>query len=91
MSSATSYVNSILDIVKSRNPGEPEFLQAVTEVLESLLPVIEQSPKYREHKVLERIVEPERVLMFRVPWIDDSVLLNSSALRIWRDMLEMPK
>jgi glutamate dehydrogenase (NADP+) len=71
MSSATSYVNSILDIVKSRNPGEPEFLQAVSEVLESLLPVIEQSPKYREHKVLDRIVEPERVLMFRVPWIDD--------------------
>ena len=71
MSSATSYINSILDIVKSRNPGEPEFLQAVTEVLESLLPVIEQSPKYREHKVLERIIEPERVLMFRVPWIDD--------------------
>jgi len=71
MSIATSYIQSILDIVKSRNPGEPEFLQAVTEVLESLIPVLEQSPKYREHKVLERIVEPERVLMFRVPWIDD--------------------
>jgi glutamate dehydrogenase (NADP+) len=71
MSNATSYIQSILDIVKSRNPGEPEFMQAVSEVLESLLPVIEQSPKYREHKVLERIVEPERVLMFRVPWIDD--------------------
>jgi len=60
-----------MDIVKSRNVGEPEFLQAVAEVLESLLPVMDQSPKYRENKVLERIVEPERVIMFRVPWIDD--------------------
>ena len=71
MSSVASYIQSILDIVKSRNPGEPEFLQAVSEVLETLLPVIEQSPKYREHKVLERIIEPERVIIFRVPWIDD--------------------
>jgi glutamate dehydrogenase/leucine dehydrogenase len=46
-------------------------MQAVSEVLDSLLPVMEQTPKYREHKVLERIVEPERVIMFRVPWIDD--------------------
>jgi len=60
-----------MDIVKNRNAGEPEFHQAVTEVLESLLPVLEQTPKYREHKVLERIVEPERIIMFRVPWIDD--------------------
>jgi len=71
MSSATSYIQTIMDIVKSRNAGEPEFHQAVTEVLESLLPVLEQTPKYREHKVLERIVEPERIIMFRVPWIDD--------------------
>jgi len=71
MSKAESYIQSVLDIVKSRNPGEPEFLQAVMEVLDSLLPVIEQTPKYSEYKVLERFVEPERVLMFRVPWIDD--------------------
>ncbi len=71
MSNATSYVQSIVDIVKSRNPGEPEFLQAVSEVLESLLPVLEQTPKYQQHKVLERIIEPERVILFRVPWIDD--------------------
>jgi len=71
MSNATSYIQSILDIVKSRNSGEPEFMQAVSEVLESLLPVIEQTPKYRDYKVLERFVEPERVIMFRVPWIDD--------------------
>ena len=71
MSKAASYIQSVLDIVKSRNPGEPEFLQAVMEVLDSLLPVIEQTPKYCEYKVLERFVEPERVIMFRVPWIDD--------------------
>ncbi|NLW83451.1 MAG: NADP-specific glutamate dehydrogenase [Phycisphaerae bacterium] len=71
MPSGESYIQSIMDIVKSRNVGEPEFLQAVAEVLESLLPVMDQSPKYRENKVLERIVEPERVIMFRVPWIDD--------------------
>jgi glutamate dehydrogenase (NADP+) len=71
MASGEGYVKSILDIVKSRNPGEPEFMQAVTEVLETLMPVLDQSPKYRENKVLERIVEPERVIMFRVPWIDD--------------------
>ena len=59
MPSGESYIQSIMDIVKSRNVGEPEFLQAVAEVLESLLPVMDQSPKYRENKVLERIVEPE--------------------------------
>jgi glutamate dehydrogenase (NADP+) len=61
----------VLDLVKSRNPGESEFLQAVHEVLESLEPALERNPKYQEHKILERITEPERVLMFRVPWIDD--------------------
>ncbi len=71
MSSATTYIQSIMDLAKSRNAGEPEFLQAVTEVLESLLPVLEQTPKYREHHILERIIEPERVIIFRVPWIDD--------------------
>ncbi len=71
MSSATTYIQSIMDLAKSRNAGEPEFLQAVTEVLESLLPVLEQTPRYREHTILERIIEPERVIMFRVPWIDD--------------------
>jgi glutamate dehydrogenase (NADP+) len=71
MSRVSSYIQSVLDLVKSRNPGEPEFFQAVQEVLESLEPALERNPKYQEHKILERITEPERVLMFRVPWIDD--------------------
>lgn len=54
-----------------RNPGEPEFHQAVREVVESVMPFIEKNPKYQKAKILERIVEPERVLMFRVPWLDD--------------------
>ena len=57
--------------VIARNPGESEFHQAVQEVVESLLPFIEQNPKYHYAKVLERMVEPERVIIFRVPWIDD--------------------
>jgi len=54
------------------HPGEPEFHQAVHEVVESLMPVLERHPKYAEAKILERIVEPERILIFRVPWVDDS-------------------
>jgi len=66
-----SYIKEVLEIVRKRNPNEPEFLQAVTEVLESIEPAIERHKKYREAKILERIVEPERVIMFRVPWQDD--------------------
>ncbi|MFZ4875949.1 NADP-specific glutamate dehydrogenase [Janthinobacterium sp. Mn2066] len=57
--------------VAARNPGQPEFLQAVTEVMESLWPFLERHPKYAEHGLLERLVEPERVVMFRVSWVDD--------------------
>src|SRR5437879_1205670 len=64
-------VQEVLEIVKKRNPNEPEFLQAVTEVLESIRPVVERYKKYRDGKILERIVEPERMIQFRVPWIDD--------------------
>ena len=64
-------VQQVLEIVKKRNPNEPEFLQAVTEVLESIRPAIERHKKYRDGKILERLVEPERVIHFRVPWIDD--------------------
>ena len=64
-------VQQVLEIVKKRNPNEPEFLQAVTEVLESIRPTIERHKKYREGKILERLVEPERMIQFRVPWIDD--------------------
>ncbi len=64
-------VDAFMAKVIAKNPNEPEFLQAVREVVESLMPFIEENPKYKEHKILERIVEPERVIIFRVPWIDD--------------------
>jgi glutamate dehydrogenase (NADP+) len=64
-------VQEFLQQVSARNPGEKEFLQAVHEVVESIWPVIERDPRYRTGKILERIVEPERVIMFRVPWVDD--------------------
>jgi len=57
--------------VAARNPGQPEFLQAVSEVIESLWPHIAQNPRYAEHGLLDRLVEPERVIMFRVSWVDD--------------------
>jgi len=66
-----SFVNTFLDYVAQRNPGQPEFLQAVTEVMKSLWPFITAHPKYAEHGLLERLVEPERVVMFRVSWQDD--------------------
>ena len=66
-----SYVQRVIDLVTKRDPGQPEFHQAVTEVLESLQPCLDPHPKYEQNKILERIVEPERQLMFRVPWIDD--------------------
>lgn len=65
-------VKKFMDSVIQRNPGEKEFHQAVYEVAEKLLPFIEENPKYKEAKVLERLVEPERVIMFRVPWVDDN-------------------
>ncbi|CAN7242739.1 NADP-specific glutamate dehydrogenase [Acidovorax sp. LjRoot38] len=69
---------SFLSHVALRNPGQPEFLQAVTEVMESLWPFIEEHPRYAEHGLLERLVEPERIVMFRVSWVDDhgSVQVN---------------
>jgi len=66
-----SYVARVLEQVIRRNPGEPEFHQAVREVLESLTPVFERHSKYEKHRLLERLVEPERVIIFRVPWTDD--------------------
>jgi len=65
------YMEEILTTVKAKNPAEPEFHQAVQEVLDSLRLVLERHPEYRSAKILERITEPERVLMFRVPWFDD--------------------
>ena len=65
------YIDNALQHVEARNPGQPEFMQAVHEVLTSLKPVLEKNPKYEKHAILERITEPERQLMFRVPWMDD--------------------
>lgn len=67
----SSYANELMAIVKAKNPNEPEFHQAVQEVVESLDLVLEKHPEYRSAKILERIIEPERVIMFRVPWVDD--------------------
>ncbi|MCI8469660.1 MAG: NADP-specific glutamate dehydrogenase, partial [Eggerthellaceae bacterium] len=67
-----SYVSDVIDQVKAKNAEQPEFIQAVTEVLQSLEPVIEAHPEYEAAGLLERIVEPERVIMFRVPWVDDA-------------------
>ncbi len=67
----TNYVSSLLDGVKAKNPAEPEFHQAVYEVAESLALVLDRHPEYRHGRILERIIEPERVILFRVPWVDD--------------------
>ncbi|KAA3636500.1 MAG: NADP-specific glutamate dehydrogenase [Calditrichaeota bacterium] len=67
----SNFVDGIMADVKAKNPAQPEFHQAVQEVIESLEPVIDKHPEYKEAKILERIIEPERVLMFRVPWVDD--------------------
>ena len=68
----SAYLNKVYDDVAKRSPGEEEFLQAVKEVLESLEPVIEANPKYEANGILERIVEPERQIFFRVSWVDDN-------------------
>jgi len=64
-------MQDFMKMCEASNPGEPEFLQAVSEVVESVEPVLEKHPEYRKAKILERMVEPERVIMFRVPWVDD--------------------
>ncbi|AJC20526.1 NADP-specific glutamate dehydrogenase [Pandoraea pulmonicola] len=64
-------LDEFLRFTAERNPGQPEFLQAVTEVMESLWPYISKHPKYAEHGLLDRLVEPERIVMFRVSWVDD--------------------
>ena len=76
--SKSAYLNELMETVIRRNPGEPEFHQTVREVLESIEPVIEQTPIYVTSGVLERMVEPERIIKFRVPWINDEgkVMVN---------------
>jgi glutamate dehydrogenase (NADP+) len=65
-------MTAIIDLVKEKDPHEKEFQQAVTEVMETIEVVMDQNPEYRSAKILERLVEPERVIVFRVPWVDDS-------------------
>ena len=67
-----SYCQSVLENLKIKNPNEPEFHQAATEILESISPVFDKHPEYEKAALLERFVEPERVIMFRVPWVDDA-------------------
>ena len=68
-----SYVDEVLAVVQKKNAEQPEFLQAVTEVLDSLRPVIDANEElYRKNAILERITEPDRQIMFRVPWVDDN-------------------
>ncbi len=66
-----SYVQRVLEELKNKNPNEPEFHQAATEILTSFQPVVERHPEYEKTALLERFVEPERIIMFRVPWVDD--------------------
>lgn len=66
------YVERVLEELKAKNPGEPEFHQAATEILNGLRPIIAKHPEYEKAALLERFVEPERVVMFRVPWVDDA-------------------
>ncbi|MCX5851582.1 MAG: glutamate dehydrogenase, partial [Deltaproteobacteria bacterium] len=64
-------MKAFLRMCEECNPGELEFLQAVTEVAESVKPVLDRHPEYRKMKILERMVEPERLIIFRIPWVDD--------------------
>jgi glutamate dehydrogenase (NADP+) len=73
------YAEEIIALVKAKNPAEPEFHQAVLEVVESTALVIESHPEYRAAKIMERMVEPERVIIFRVPWVDDKGESRSTA------------
>jgi glutamate dehydrogenase (NADP+) len=66
------YVKDFMDAIKAKNPAQPEFHQAVYEVVNSISLVLERHPEYRKAKILERIAEPERVIMFRVSWMDDA-------------------
>lgn len=73
---ARNYIQDVYETVVQRNPHESEFHQAVKEILESLIPVIAKHPKYRQNGILERIVEPERMIVFRVPWVDDQGMVR---------------
>ncbi|MDP3484813.1 MAG: NADP-specific glutamate dehydrogenase, partial [Methanobacteriaceae archaeon] len=67
-----TYVEDVLEELKRKNPYEPEFIQTANEILRCLNVVFERHPEFQEAKILERFLEPERVVMFRVPWVDDN-------------------
>lgn len=67
-----AYVQRIIDDLKLSSPAQPEFYQAVTEVLHSLRPLLDKEPKYLKNKILERLVEPDRQMFFRITWVDDN-------------------
>ena len=71
-------VDQYIEIAKKRNPGEPEFIQTVEEVLTSIEPVLEAHPEYVEAGLIERLIEPERGISFRVPWVDDEGKVQNS-------------
>jgi glutamate dehydrogenase (NADP+) len=70
-SSTSGKVQEFMEKVIAKDPGEREFHQAVREVVESVMPLVQATPAYQKARILERLVEPERVIMFRVPWVDD--------------------
>lgn len=72
----SEYIEKVLEQIKEKNINEPEYLQAVEEVLTTIKPVIEKHPEYQNHAILERITEPERIITFRVPWVDDKGKIN---------------
>ena len=83
-----SYVDEVIELVVKKNPAEPEFHQAVKEVLESLRVVIEANEeKFRKEALLERLVEPERQIKFRVPWVDDNGQVKVDLISILRENL----
>jgi glutamate dehydrogenase (NADP+) len=65
-------IDAYMELVRAKNPNEPEFLQAVEEVAEAIIPFLDSNPKYKQARILERVVEPERTIIFRVPWLDDA-------------------
>ena len=73
---SVAQVDAFMALVKAKNPDQPEFLQAVHEVAEAVIPLIEATPKYKNAKILERMVEPERQIMFRVAWLDDKGVIQ---------------
>ena len=72
MSANSNEISQFLESVASKNPNETEFLQAVEEVAETIIPFIADKPKYKDSNILESMCEPERVFMFKVPWLDDN-------------------